>query len=88
MLIVQANAFNKSRISTVIIAAITSNLALGQAPGNVAIAKADSGLSKRSVINVSQLLTIDRKRLTQRVGRLPGRIMERTNEGIRLVLGV
>ena len=60
VLIVQANAFNESRISTVLVAVISSNLALAEAPGNVRISKSDSKLSKASVVNVSQLLTLDR----------------------------
>jgi mRNA interferase MazF len=88
VLIVQANSFNESRISTVLITVITSNLALAQAPGNVRISKSDSGLSKASVVNISQLLTIDRKLLTARIGALPGRAMDRVNDGLKLVLSV
>src|SRR5690606_40572500 len=65
--LVQANSFNKSAISTVLVVVITSNLALAQAPGNIRISKSDSGLSKASVVNVSQVLTIDRQILTERV---------------------
>jgi mRNA interferase MazF len=67
---------------------ITSNLALAQAPGNVRISKSDSGLSKASVVNISQILTIDRKLLTARIGALPGRAMDRVNDGLKLVLSV
>lgn len=88
VLVVQANSFNESRISTVLVAVITSNLALAQAPGNLRISKSDSGLTKASVINVSQILTIDRRFITERVGYLPGRVMERVNEGLKLVLSV
>lgn len=88
VLVVQANSFNKSAISTVLIVVITSNMALAQAPGNIRISKSDSGLSKASVINVSQVLTIDRQILTERVGSLPSRIMVRVNEGLKMVLGL
>jgi mRNA interferase MazF len=88
VLIVQANSFNESRISTILVAVITSNLALAQAPGNVRISKSDSGLPKASVINISQVLTIDRQFLTELIGALPGRIMDRVNEGLKLVLSV
>jgi mRNA interferase MazF len=88
VLIVQANSFNESRISTVLVTVITSNLALAQAPGNVRISKSDSGLSKASVVNISQILTIDRKLLTERIGALPGRTMDRVNDGLKLVLSV
>ena len=88
VLIVQANAFNESRISTVLVAVISSNLALAEAPGNVRISKADSKLSKASVVNVSQLLTLDRQYLSRRVSRLPSRAMIRVTDGLRLVLGL
>ncbi len=88
VLVVQANPFNASRIATVIVAVITSNLALAEAPGNVRLGKADSGLSKSSVVNVSQLLTVDRSLLDDCVGAVPGRMMERVNLGLRLALGL
>lgn len=88
VLVVQTNSFNESRISTILVAVVTSNLALAQAPGNVRISKTDSSLSKASVVNVSQILTIDRQFLTKRVGKLPGRVMERINEGLKMVLSV
>ena len=71
VLIVQSNPFNDSRISTIVVAAITSNLDLAEAPGNVRIAKSDSGLSKPSVVNVSQVVTVDRQILGKRVKALP-----------------
>lgn len=88
VLVIQANAFNDSKISTVLVSIITSNIALAQAPGNIRISKSDSGLAKSSVVNVSQVLTVDRKILTKRVGALPGRTMDRVSEGLKLVLGL
>lgn len=88
VVIVQSNPFNDSRIATVIIAVVTSNLNLANAPGNVRIAKSESGLSKASVINVSQLLTVDRELLTHRVKMLPGQIISRIDDGLRLVLAL
>lgn len=88
VLIVQSNPFNQSRISTVVVAVVTSNLALAEAPGNVRLAKAEAGLPKPSVVNVSQVLTIDRELLTLRVKTLPNRAMQRVDEGLRLVLGL
>jgi mRNA interferase MazF len=88
VLIVQANSFNVSQISTVLVAVITSNLALALAPGNVRISKSDSGLTKPSVVNISQILTIDKLLLTERIGVLSGRTMDRINEGLKLVLSV
>jgi len=88
VLIVQSNSFNESRIATVLVAVITSNLALAQAPGNVRIGKSDSKLAKASVVNISQILTIDRQFLTEQVGVLPGHVMELIDEGLKMVLGV
>lgn len=67
VLVVQSNSFNQSRISTVVVAVITSNLVLAEAPGNVRLSKSEAGLPRVSVVNVSQLLTIDRSLLTLRV---------------------
>lgn len=84
----QSNPFNDSRIATVVVVVITSNLALTDAPGNVRIAKAESGLSKPSVVNVSQVLTIDRALLTEPVRALPGPALRQVEEGLRLVLAL
>jgi mRNA interferase MazF len=68
--------------------AVTSNLALADAPGNVRMAKSESGLSKASVVNVSQLVTLDRALLTQRVRALPGDVMRAVDDGLRMVLAL
>jgi mRNA interferase MazF len=88
VVVVQANAFNDSQISTVIVLTITSNLALSAAPGNLRISKSVSGLGRASVINVSQVLTIDRKHLSKRVKALPGGVLDDINKGLRLSLGL
>lgn len=88
MLVVQANAFNRSKIATIVVAVITSNLALGDAPGNVRIGKSESGLPKPSVVNVSQILMLDRAMLTEPVKVISIRLMERVDVGLRLVLGL
>ena len=88
VLIIQSNPFNESRISTIIVAVVTSNLALAEAPGNVRLGRSDSGLSKASVVNVSQVITLDQKLLSTRVKALPGRVQQRVDEGLKLVLGL
>ena len=88
VLVVQANPFNASRIATVIVAVITSNLALAEAPGNVRIAKSDSGLPQPSVVNVSQLITLDRSLLASKVKALPGAAMDKVDGGLKLVLAL
>ena len=88
LLVIQANAFNSSAIATVIVAVITSNLALAQAPGNLRIARADSGLPQPSVVNVSQIITVDKSVLTAKVKALPATVMAAVDEGMRLVLAL
>jgi len=68
LLIVQSDDFTRSRISTIIAVVVTSNLRLADAPGNVLLPKKSSGLPKRSVANVSQLITVDKSFLTEKVG--------------------
>lgn len=88
VLVVQANAFNRSAIATVLVAAITSNLRLAEAPGNVPLSKGEAGLRKASVVNVSQLFTLDRSLLRSRAGRLRTTTLETVAHGLRLVLGL
>jgi mRNA interferase MazF len=88
VLVIQSDPFNVSRISTVVVAVVTSNLAVAEAPGNVRVAKRDTGLSRSSVINVSQVMTIDRALLTRRVRMLPSDVMEKVDSGVRIALGL
>ena len=88
VLIVQSDAFNKSAIGTVIVAAITKNQRLAAAPGNVRITTRQSGLRQASVVNVSQLLTVGRVALTEKIGRLPAAKMSEVENGLLLVLGL
>lgn len=88
VLVVQVDEFNESRIQTVVVAAITSNLKLAAAPGNVLCRRRDTGLRKDSVVNVSQLLTLDKSFLSQRVRALPAPIVRSVDDGLRLVLGL
>jgi mRNA interferase MazF len=88
VLVVQANPFNRSRLATVIVVAITSNLSLAEAPGNVRLSRRESKLPRESVANVSQVLTLDKRYLTERVGRLSGRLLESVESGLRMVLAL
>ena len=88
LLIVSANSFNESRISTVVAAVITSNIRLADAPGNVRLPPRELGLSKPSVVNVSQIITVDKSFLTQHVGRIPPRLLAEVDDGMRLVLSL
>lgn len=88
VVVVQADAYNESRVGTVIVAVVTSNLALAMAPANVRVSKSDSGLAKPSVVNVSQLFTVDRLLLVQRVRMISPSIMAKIDDGLRSVLAV
>mgnify|MGYP003382663407 CR=1 FL=1 len=88
VLIIQANEFNESRINTLIAASITSNVALATAPGNRMLKARTSGLTRDSVVNVSQIITIDKRLLTEKVRRLDDAVLEEVEEGLRLILGL
>lgn len=88
VLILQANSFNRSGISTTIAAVMTSSLHLAQAPGNVLVEGKEAGLSKASVVNVSQLVTADKDFLRSRCGRLKAATMARVDDGLRLIMAL
>jgi mRNA interferase MazF len=85
---VQSDAFNRSQIQTVIVAVITSNMRLAGAPGNVTLSGHQSGLPRESVINVSQLITLDKRYLTELVGSLLSKQLSELEEGLRLALSL
>lgn len=85
VLVVQSDSFTRSRISTVIAVTITSNLRLAEAPGNVLLPHGRTGLPRDSVANVSQVLTLDKGVLDERVGTIPARLLEQVENGLRLV---
>jgi mRNA interferase MazF len=87
VVIVQGDLFNASRIATTVVVPLTSNQRLATAPGNVALLAASTGLPKDSVANVSQIISIDRAILTERVGRISRAQLDRILAGIDLVLG-
>ena len=88
VLIIQADSFNVSRISTVIIAVVSSNLRLEGAPGNVRLTRRQSKLPRMSVVNVSQLLTLDRTFLVERISKLSTSAMDLVDSGLRLSLSL
>jgi mRNA interferase MazF len=88
VLIVQSDRFNASGIQTAVVAAITKNTALAEAPGNVLVGRRESGLKVASVVNVSSLLSVDRTLLDERVAQLPARTMSKVDEGLRLALAL
>ena len=86
VLVVQGDAFNRSRLATVIVVVLTANLRLVDAPGNVLIPARASGLPRDSVANTSQILTVPRELLTERVERLSANLMRQVEDGLRTVL--
>jgi mRNA interferase MazF len=88
LLIVQADAFNHSRIATTIGIVLTSNMRLLDAPGNVLLTKRATGLPKDSVANVSQVVTVDQDVLAERAGRVSAELLGAVDAGLRLVLAL
>ena len=87
-LVVQDDRFNASALQTAIVAGITSNLRLAAMPGNVRLRKGEANLPRASVVNITQLWTIDRKRLTERIGALERERLKQILQGIALVFGL
>jgi mRNA interferase MazF len=88
VVIIQADPLNRSRVGTVVVAAITSNLRLSAFPGNVYVSPRDTGLDRPSVVNASQLATLDRSRLIRHVGNVASAKMREIDHGLRLVLAL
>lgn len=88
VLIISSDRFNDSAIATVTVASITSNLRLADAPGNVALSSGQSGLDRDSVINVSQIATLDKAVLTDEVASLDRELMNAVDAGLGLALGL
>ena len=88
VLIVQSNLFNRSRIQTVVAVVITTNTELASAPGNVPLPARGSGLPRDSVVNVAQLVTVDREYLIERAGMIEPQLREAVNSGLRRVLAL
>lgn len=84
---VQGDHLNRSRIATVVCVPLTSNLTWAEAPGNVLLSAKVTGLPKDSVVNVSQIVTLDRQCLAERVARLPQKPLALVMSGIDVVLG-
>jgi mRNA interferase MazF len=88
VLVLQADAFNRSRIQTVLVVPLSTNTGLARAPGNVRCRPRETGLDRESVANVSQLTVIDRGRLTDKAGVLSARPLHQVEDGVRQVLAL
>jgi mRNA interferase MazF len=88
LLIIQIDEFNRSIIRTIMVVVLTTNLRLANAPGNVLLKSAMTGLPKDSVANVSQVLTVDKSFLTEKIGKLRKAELQKIETGLRLLLGL
>ena len=84
--VIQNNIFNRSRINTVVVCVLTSNLKRAKAPGNVLLEKGEANLSKQSVVNVSQIFTVDKGDLVERIGTLSRKRVRQILDGVLLLL--
>ena len=85
-LVVQCDPLNESKLNTVIVIAITSTLKFGELPGNVILRKGEANLPKRSVINMTQIKTVDKNSIKEKIGSLPAERMEEVHQGMKLVM--
>jgi mRNA interferase MazF len=84
--VVQNDIFNQSAIGTTVVCLITSNLSRAKAPGNVFLKKGEANLAKESVVNVSQILTVDKSELVECLGKLGGASADAVRDGLHLLL--
>ena len=84
--VIQNNVFNRSRINTVIVCTVTSNLRLADPPGNVLLSKGEANLPKQSVVNVSQIFTVDKRDLTEKIGTLSLERVHQILSGVQLLI--
>ena len=87
-LVVQADAYNRSRLHTAVVAPLTTNTRLAAMPGNVFVPAGTGGLDQDSVVNVTQLATVDRRYLDPRIGELPAWLLDEVDRGLRRVLAL
>ncbi|MBI3814164.1 MAG: type II toxin-antitoxin system PemK/MazF family toxin [Nitrospinae bacterium] len=84
--VVQNNVFNQSRINTVVVCAVTSNIKRANAPGNILLKKGEGGLKKDSVVNILQVITVDKSDLAEKIGTLPLSRVKHIIEGVKLLI--
>lgn len=84
--VIQNNVFNKSRINTVVVCALTSNLKRAKSPGNVLLKEGEANLPKQSVINITQIFTVNKKELVEKIGSLSRKRINQVLEGIELLI--
>ena len=87
-LVIQNNILNESKLNTVLMVAITSTMKFGELPGNIVLRKGEANLPKKCVINVTQIKSVDKKSLKERIGSLSQKRMDQVYEGVKLVMGI
>lgn len=85
-LVIQNNVFNRSHINTVVVCSLTSNLQRAKSPGNVLLEKGEANLPKQSVVNITQIFTVDKRDLTEKIGSLSYDRMTKVLKGIELLI--
>jgi len=88
VVVVQSDAFNRSKISTIVAVTLNTQLNLADHDGNVLLLASETGLPKDSVANVSQFITVDRRRMSERIGKLADNVMDEVDEGLRIILAL
>jgi len=87
-LVIQNNILNESKLNTVLMVAITSTMKFGELPGNIVLRKGEANLPKKCVINVTQIKSVDKRSLKEKIGSLSQKRMDQVYEGVRLVMGI
>ncbi len=85
-IVIQNDVFNASRINTVVVCVITSNLKRAKSPGNVVLEKGEANMPKKSVVNVTQIYTVDKRDLAEKIGKVTKDKLKRILDGVNLVL--
>ena len=85
-IVIQNNLFNQSRINTVVVCALTSNLKRGNAPGNITLKKGEANIPKKSVVNISQIFTVNKTDLSEKIGALSKKRFSEVLEGVKLLV--
>lgn len=85
-IVIQNNIFNSSNINTIVVCTLTTNLIRAKAPGNVVLEKGEANLPKKSVVNISQIYTVNRNDLTEKIGQVSGKRMKDILDGLRLLM--
>jgi mRNA interferase MazF len=87
-LVIQNDILNDSNLNTVIMLAITSTMKLGELPGNIVLKKSEANLPKKCVVNVTQIKSVDKKSIKEKIGTLPKKRLDEVHEGLKVVMNL